>query len=31
MSEIACAELTPAEVEEKLEYLIDQYRGQGEH
>lgn len=26
MSEVARAELTPAEVEEKLEYLIDQYR-----
>ena len=26
MSEVARAELTPAEVEEKLEYLIDQYQ-----
>lgn len=26
MSEVARAELAPAEVEEKLEYLIDQYR-----
>jgi hypothetical protein len=26
MSEVARSELTPAEVEEKLEYLIDQYR-----
>lgn len=26
MSEVARAELTTAEVEEKLEYLIDQYR-----